>query len=143
MIRRALARWVWRNPDERVERRLKRSFWQRMLMKELARLYNPDSSPEFEGEIGYELVTSRGTADWTLAIGHGRARVRRGRAPKPGLRVHVRAVDLDRMLIGQITTREALLGGRMTVHGQYATAIRIGELFTPGAAADIPRDRAA
>jgi hypothetical protein len=101
------------------------------LFEAMALSFRPRMAFGFEGEIQYELVSSRnGRAPdrWTIAISDGRARAHRGPASDAAVTLRIGVVDLLALAAGA-NPGAALLDGRASVEGDLNVAMRLPEMF--------------
>ena len=101
------------------------------LFQAMAMSYQPRMAFGFEGDIQYELTTSRDGDEpdrWTIAISNGQARVRHGAAREPAVTLRIGIADLLR-LAGGANPGAVLLDGRASVEGDFNVAMRLPEMF--------------
>jgi hypothetical protein len=132
----ALARLVDGASDAEVERRFSSQAAQRALLGGLARSFEPKMAFGFEGDIEYQLTRGEGGdgagpagADrWTIRIAGDRARLVRGSASDPALRLRIGLADFVRIAAGA-PPAAAFLEGRVELEGDLSLARRLGEMF--------------
>ena len=127
----ALARMVGGLSDEQVERRFGHALAQRAIFSAMARSFEPRYAFGFEGEIQYELTSSRnGSAPsrWTVTVADGHASARRGAASDPAVTLRIPTADFLRLAAGA-NPGAVLLEGRMEVDGDFGVAGRLVEMF--------------
>jgi alkanesulfonate monooxygenase SsuD/methylene tetrahydromethanopterin reductase-like flavin-dependent oxidoreductase (luciferase family) len=126
----AVAAWVRRADDRRLERVVGAGPALRLVFGEMARRFQPERANGFTGDIVYELRTREGrTRPWTISVADGRASARPGAVADPRLRVVVGVADFARIATRELEPGAALLTGRLDFHGDFAVAARLGEMF--------------
>ena len=75
------------------------------------------------------LFDARDAGVWTIEIGGGRGRVRRGAAPDPSLIVQGSLATLADVVSGRVSGVTAFLDGRLTVRGDLALSLQLDGLF--------------
>jgi putative sterol carrier protein len=139
----ALRRWVRDADDRRLERVAGTAGALRVIFGALARAYVPERGDGFAGEIAYELRGSDGRVRrWTVRVDGDRATARPGPSSDPALTVRLALADLPRLAAGELDPGRALLTGRLDLAGDFALAMRLGEMFGRGAAGRAPAGRA-
>jgi hypothetical protein len=97
---------------------------------EMARRFEPEKAGDFEGDLVYELRRTDGRVHaWTVTVAGERATARPGRSDDPALRIVLSVADFARLATLELEPGAALLAGRLDVHGDYALAARVGEMF--------------
>lgn len=130
--RRTLARLVRGRSDAQIERRFGNPLVQRALFEGMARSFEPRYAFGFEGEIQYELTSSRDGADparWTIHVTGRAARARRGAARDPAVTVRAPTAELLRLAAGTAHPGAALLRGDIEIEGDFDVARRLVEMF--------------
>jgi hypothetical protein len=126
--RRTFVRVISGRSDEELER------WfgpatQRVFFAGMARAFDPKLAMGFQGEIEFRLRRAGEEAPWTIEVRGSRARARPGRAAKPVVGIHVGAADFLRLVSGEAQPPALALEGRFDIHGDFAIAPRVGEMF--------------
>jgi putative sterol carrier protein len=101
----------------------------RALMMVMAARFRPDKAEGFVGDIEMKLNTGRGQRVWTINCRADGARARRGGSPDARLRIEATLADFLRVGTGEISAPTAVLGGKLLVLGDFALALRMGEMF--------------
>lgn len=101
----------------------------RMFFRSMASMYRPAKSGGFQGEIEYTLTTPHGPETWTIVCGETKAKARRGSSEVAKLRVNAGIADFIRVGTGDLSAPAALMSGRLEVKGDFALAVRMGEMF--------------
>ena len=78
---------------------------------------------------------------WTVDIGDGRGRARRGSTPDPTLLVHGSASELADVVSGRTSGVHAFLDGRITVRGDLALWLQLDSLLEDSDDPSAPRGR--
>jgi hypothetical protein len=127
-----LARVVDGANDEQLERRFSASLSQRALFTAMARSYDADVEPDFEGRLVYVLerpATAQPPSRWTIHVHNGRATAYEGADSRPKLTVRFRLADFVRIAAGQIDAAEPLLANRASFEGDFGLAAKLPEMF--------------
>lgn len=101
----------------------------RLLFAGMRRIYRPDKAKDFRGEIEFSLDTPHGVEIWTMTCLADRARMTRGPASDPQLRLRAEIADFLRVATGGLDPGRALVTGRLGIRGDFGLAARLGELF--------------
>jgi hypothetical protein len=126
----ALRRFVATADDRRLERTLGSPLGLRVLFRAFEAAYVAERAVGLTGDIDCELRTTSGRPrPWTVGLTPERAVARPGRSTRPLLTVKLGAADLVRMAAGELDPGSAVLDGRMDLEGDFALAMRLGELF--------------
>lgn len=80
--------------------------------------------------------------EWTIDIGAGRGRARRGGATRPTLRVTARPQVLADIVQARTSGVNAFLAGDLTVRGDLALALQLDGLFTGDVTREVTHPRA-
>jgi alkanesulfonate monooxygenase SsuD/methylene tetrahydromethanopterin reductase-like flavin-dependent oxidoreductase (luciferase family) len=127
-----LGRLVDGASDEQVERRFSSPLAQRALFAGLARSYQPEALPEFEGRLVYELArpaAQEPPARWTIHVHNGRATAHQGADSNAKLTIRFTLADFVRIAAGAIDPAEPLLADRASFDGDFALAAKLPEMF--------------
>jgi hypothetical protein len=123
-------RFVKRSSDAQLERTLGTRRGLRLVFGAMARAYRPARADGWTGDIRYELSDSRGhERTWTVSCGLTAARAREGGAPDPALTIKLAVADFIRIAGRQLDPAKALLSGRMDLEGDFAVAMKLGQMF--------------
>jgi putative sterol carrier protein len=123
-------RFVRRSSDERLERTAGSDRGLRFVFAQMARAYRPERAAGWNGDIRYELTDSRGAVrTWTVSCGATAARAQAGAQPDPALTIKLAVADFLRLAARDLDPAKALLSGRLDLEGDFAIAIRLGEMF--------------
>ncbi len=125
----ALAAYVRRSGDRRLERTLGTDPGLRAIFAAMSHAYVPGSGGGFTGELQYELRRNGDVVPWTLRIDGSRAVARAGPAAGPALTLKLTTADFLRIAGGELDPARALLTGRLDLEGDFALAQRLGEMF--------------
>lgn len=101
----------------------------RMLVGTMARRFRPDRAEGFVGSIEFIFATPHGEELWTIECGEHGARARRGGAEGAELKMAADIADFLRIAVGEVSAPNAVITGQLDVRGDFALAIRMGELF--------------
>lgn len=116
--------------DRRLERVLGSPTAQRVLFGLLASAYMPERGAGLTGELCFEVRRSDGApASWTLVLGPAGARARAGVGHAPLLTVKAPLAALVHVAAGELDPGDAVLTGQVDLEGDFALAMRLGELF--------------
>jgi SCP-2 sterol transfer family len=127
---RLFTRFVRRSSDERLERTVGSGRGLRLLFAAMARAYRPDRADGFSGDIRYELTGADGRVrTWTVSCSPTGARPAPVAAPQPALTVKLALADFIRLAGRDLDPAKALLSGRMDLEGDFALALRLGQMF--------------
>jgi putative sterol carrier protein len=130
LAQRVFMRFVRRSSDERLERTVGSGRGLRLLFAATARAYRPDRARGFSGDIRYELTDARGRVrTWTVTCGPEGARAAPRATGEPALTIKAGVADFVRVAGGDLDPVKALLSGRMDLEGDFAVAMRLGEMF--------------
>jgi alkanesulfonate monooxygenase SsuD/methylene tetrahydromethanopterin reductase-like flavin-dependent oxidoreductase (luciferase family)/putative sterol carrier protein len=103
----------------------------RVLFALMARRFIPERAAGFTGDVQYDLEPSGGGAarSWTVTIATDHATARPGPAPAPALTVKLATADFARLAGGDLDPVKAVLSGRLRLEGDFAVALKLGEMF--------------
>ena len=123
-------RFVRRSSDERLERTVGSGRGLRLVFAAMARAYRPDRAGGVSGDIRYELTDARGRVrTWTVTCGPDGAHAAPQAPGEPALTIKAGVADFIRVAGGDLDPVKALLSGRMDLEGDFAVAMRLGEMF--------------
>lgn len=100
-----------------------------LLVSEMAARYRPQEAGGFVGTIELTLVGRRGPQVFSIDCSAVSARARRGGSSEARLRIEAGVADFLRVGTGEVKAPEAVLDGRLNVQGDFALALRLGEMF--------------
>lgn len=131
------SRWIKRRQEDAVKRMSDRQLEAlvgsrlgiRGLFATMAARYRPDKASGFEGEIEFTLSTKRGNEIWTINCGSAGAKARRGPSADARLHVEAKLADFLRVGTGEIPAPSAVLSGQLNIRGDFALALRMGDMF--------------
>ena len=101
----------------------------RLVFKGMERAYAPERSAGFQGEIQYELTSSRGTSTWTIAVNDGTAMAEERSAVEPAITIRAPVPVFLRMAARDLNTGTAMLEGDFEIEGDFAVFSRMSEMF--------------
>jgi alkanesulfonate monooxygenase SsuD/methylene tetrahydromethanopterin reductase-like flavin-dependent oxidoreductase (luciferase family)/putative sterol carrier protein len=125
----AFASLVRGRSDDQLERALGNDIALRVIFGGMERAFVPERAEGFEGEIQYELESSRGTRRWHLRVKDGRASARPGRADDPRVTLRAPLPLFARLFARELHPAKALLEGDLVVEGDFTVASRVGYMF--------------
>jgi alkanesulfonate monooxygenase SsuD/methylene tetrahydromethanopterin reductase-like flavin-dependent oxidoreductase (luciferase family)/putative sterol carrier protein len=125
----AFAALVRGRSDAQIERTIGSKAGLRLMFKTMERSYLPEKAGGFEGDVLYELETSRGTKSWTVHVDSERAVAEPRRADEPDVTMRVRLPVFVRIGAGELNPARALLEGELRISGNFEVAGRLGEMF--------------
>ena len=95
----------------------------------MERAFRPAKARGFEGEIYYDLRSSRGPQPWMLSI-QGRRAVAEQRAPSsPAVTLRAEVPVFVRIVAGDLDPMRAMLDDQLVVEGDFTVASRLDEMF--------------
>ncbi len=118
--------------DAPLERRFGSRLAQRAIFSAMARSFEPDAAAGFQGRLVYSLsrpATGAPPAVWTIEVVDGHATARPGAAADAALTVSFQLADFVRIAAGTIDPAAPMLEGRAALHGDFALAARLPEMF--------------
>ena len=126
----ALQAFVRRSGDRRIERTVGSDPGLRFLFGAMVAMFVPEKADGVDGDVVYELRRSTGAVKaHTVSIGGGRATTRAGAAAQPRLTIRMGVADFVRIAARDLDPGAAVLTGRMELEGDFALAVRLGEMF--------------
>jgi putative sterol carrier protein len=122
--------FVKRSSDKRLERTVGSERGLRLVFRMMARAYRPDRAEGWSGDIRYELTDSHGAVRiWTVSCTPTGARARASPEPGPALTIKLSLADFIRLAGQDLNPAVSLLTGRMDLEGDFAVAVRLGDMF--------------
>jgi putative sterol carrier protein len=128
-FRRQEERVVGRMSDRQLETVVGNRFGVRALLMTMAKRFRPDQANGFEGDIEFTLNTRHGPEVWSINCRPDGASARKGGSPDARLRIEASLADFLRVGTGEIPAPGAVLSGKLMVRGDFAIALRMGEMF--------------
>jgi alkanesulfonate monooxygenase SsuD/methylene tetrahydromethanopterin reductase-like flavin-dependent oxidoreductase (luciferase family)/putative sterol carrier protein len=127
---RALQAFVKRSDDRRLERTIGSRPGLKAVFGAMERQFVPDRANGFAGDIQYDLRAADGAVrSWTVTVGAERASARPGASADPKLKVKMSLPDFVRLAGRDLDPVKAVLTGRLELEGDFAVAMRLGEMF--------------
>jgi alkanesulfonate monooxygenase SsuD/methylene tetrahydromethanopterin reductase-like flavin-dependent oxidoreductase (luciferase family)/putative sterol carrier protein len=126
----AFQAFVHRSGDERLERTAGSGAGLKVIFAGMERQFVPANARGFTGDIQYNLRPADGEQrSWTVTIDGDHATARPGAAAKPRLTITLSVADFVRIAGGDLDPVKAVLTGRLELAGDFAVAMRLGEMF--------------
>ena len=126
----ALKAFVQRSTDRRLEQTLGSRLGLKAVFAGMERQYVPERAGGFAGDIQYDLRGADGSVrSWTVAVGPVAARARPGPSADAKLKITVSLADFARIAGQDLDPVKAVLTGRLELAGDFAVAMRLGEMF--------------
>jgi putative sterol carrier protein len=126
------ARTVSGADDRKLERRFGSAPVQWAIFKAMTSRFDADAARGFQGKISYELqrpATGGVPLRWTVEVGDGKARARRGGAEDAALKLRLTLADFVRIGAGTVDPALPVLQGRASFQGDFGLAVRLPEMF--------------
>lgn len=134
----AFQAFVGKSDDARLEKTAGSGAGLRVIFAAMERQFVPERAGGFTGDIRYNLRGADGSVrSWTVTIGGEplRARARAGAgAGEPKLTITLALADFIRIAGRDLDPVQAVLTGRMELAGDFAVALKLGEMFGQPAA---------
>jgi alkanesulfonate monooxygenase SsuD/methylene tetrahydromethanopterin reductase-like flavin-dependent oxidoreductase (luciferase family)/putative sterol carrier protein len=125
----AFGAFVHGRSDEQLDRFMGAGPGLRLIFKGMESAFVPEAARGFEGEIFYDLRSSRGPQPWTLTIDGTRAVAEQRAASSPSVTLHAEVPVFVRIVAGDLDPMRAMLDERLEVEGDLAVAGRLGDMF--------------
>jgi alkanesulfonate monooxygenase SsuD/methylene tetrahydromethanopterin reductase-like flavin-dependent oxidoreductase (luciferase family) len=126
----ALKAFVRRSTDRRLEQTVGSSLGLKAVFAGMARQYVPERAGGFAGDIQYDLRGADGRVrSWTVTVGPSAAQARPGASTDAKLKITVSVADFARIAGQDLDPVKAVLTGRLELAGDFAVAMRLGEMF--------------
>ncbi len=122
--------FVRRSGDERLARTAGSAAGLKVLFAGMERQFVAERAAGFAGDIQYNLRAADGTLrSWTVTVDGARAIVRPGAADAAKLTMTLSVADFVRIAGRDLDPVKAVLTGRLELAGDFAVAMRLGEMF--------------
>ncbi|MDX6732267.1 MAG: sterol transfer family, partial [Baekduia sp.] len=126
----ALKAFVRRSTDRRLEQTVGSSLGLKAVFAGMERQYVPERAGGFAGDIQYDLRGADGRVrSWTVTVGPSAAQARPGASTDAKLKITVSVADFARIAGQDLDPVKAVLTGRLELAGDFAVAMRLGEMF--------------
>jgi alkanesulfonate monooxygenase SsuD/methylene tetrahydromethanopterin reductase-like flavin-dependent oxidoreductase (luciferase family)/putative sterol carrier protein len=126
----AFQAFVGRSGDERLARTAGSSAGLRVIFGAMERQFVPARAAGFTGDIQYNLRGADGEIrSWTVSIAGDRATARPGASGDAKLTITLATADFIRIAGRDLDPVKAVLTGRMELAGDFAVAMKLGEMF--------------
>ncbi|HEV7752460.1 MAG TPA: LLM class flavin-dependent oxidoreductase [Baekduia sp.] len=127
---RALKAFVRRSTDRRLEQTVGSRLGLKAVFAGMERQYVPERAGGFAGDIQYDLRGADGSVrSWTVTVGPVAAQARPGASADAKLKIAVSLSDFARIAGQDLDPVKAVLTGRLELAGDFAVAMRLGEMF--------------
>jgi alkanesulfonate monooxygenase SsuD/methylene tetrahydromethanopterin reductase-like flavin-dependent oxidoreductase (luciferase family) len=127
---RALKAFVRRSTDRRLEQTVGSRLGLKAVFAGMERQYVPERAGGFAGDIQYDLRGADGSVrSWTITVGPVAAQARPGASDDAKLKITVSLADFARIAGQDLDPVKAVLTGRLELAGDFAVAMRLGEMF--------------
>ncbi|MEW6441309.1 MAG: SCP2 sterol-binding domain-containing protein [bacterium] len=94
----------------------------------LEKRFQPKAAEGLDITVGYDISGSEG-GQWTAAIRNGTCQVTEGLAPRPTLKLSVKAKDWVELMLGKVDAMTLLSTGRAKFDGDLQIAMKLGQIF--------------
>jgi putative sterol carrier protein len=125
----AFGAFVRGRSDDQLERTVGSGPGMRVMFKAMEQSYIPEKAAGFEGEILYELTSSRGTQHWTVRVDSERAVAEPRKAADPAVTMRTPLPVFIRIGARELNPARAMLDGELQISGDFNVAGRLGEMF--------------
>ncbi|MCW2985758.1 MAG: hypothetical protein JWR63_3328, partial [Conexibacter sp.] len=127
----AFQAFVGRADDQRLERTAGSGAGLKVIFAGMERQFVPARAAGFTGDIQYNLRAGDGEAirPWTVSIAGDRATARPGASHDAKLTITLSTADFIRIAGRDLDPVKAVLTGRMELAGDFAVAMKLGEMF--------------
>jgi putative sterol carrier protein len=126
----AFASFVRNRSDVQLERVLGNGPGMRIIFKGMERAFVPEKANGFQGEVQYELSSSRnGNLEWIVRIDGDRASAVPGRSPDPAVTFRMSVPVFARIAAQEMHPAKAMMEGQLQLEGNFEVAARLGEMF--------------
>jgi alkanesulfonate monooxygenase SsuD/methylene tetrahydromethanopterin reductase-like flavin-dependent oxidoreductase (luciferase family)/putative sterol carrier protein len=128
---RAFQAFVGRSGDGRIERTAGSATGLRVIFGAMERQFVAERAGGFTGDLQYDLRGADGAIrSWTVTIAGGRATARPGAsAGGAKLTITLATADFVRIAARELDPVKAVLTGRLELAGDFAVAMKLGEMF--------------
>ncbi|MET0604642.1 MAG: LLM class flavin-dependent oxidoreductase [Baekduia sp.] len=122
--------FVRRSGDERLARTAGSAAGLKVLFAAMERQFVAERAAGFTGDIQYNLRAADGTLrSWTVTVDGARALARPGASDAAKLTMTLSVADFVRIAGRDLDPVKAVLTGRLELAGDFAVAMRLGEMF--------------
>jgi alkanesulfonate monooxygenase SsuD/methylene tetrahydromethanopterin reductase-like flavin-dependent oxidoreductase (luciferase family)/putative sterol carrier protein len=122
--------FVRRSGDERLARTAGSAAGLKLLFAAMERQFVAERAAGFTGDIQYNLRAADGTLrSWTVTVDGARAIARPGASDAAKLTMTLSVADFVRIAGRDLDPVKAVLTGRLELAGDFAVAMRLGEMF--------------
>jgi putative sterol carrier protein len=126
----ALRAVVKRADDRRLEKTIGSRPGLKAVFAAMERQFVPERAAGFTGDIQYDLRAADGSVrTWTVTVHDDRAAARSGPSGDPKLKITMSLADFVRLAGRDLDPVKAVLTGRLELAGDFAVAMRLGEMF--------------
>jgi putative sterol carrier protein len=126
----ALQAFVKRSGDRRLEQTIGSRAGLKAAFSAMERRFVPERAAGFTGDIQYDLRAADGRLrSFTVTVDADAAKARPGTAAEPKLKITMALADFVRLAGGDLDPVKAVLTGRLELAGDFAVAMRLGEMF--------------
>jgi putative sterol carrier protein len=126
----AFQSFVRRASDERLARTAGSAAGLKILFAGMERQFVAERAAGFTGDIQFNLRAGDGTVrSWTVTVDGDRAIARPSASDAAKLTITLAVADFVRIAGGDLDPVKAVLTGRMELAGDFAVAMRLGEMF--------------
>jgi alkanesulfonate monooxygenase SsuD/methylene tetrahydromethanopterin reductase-like flavin-dependent oxidoreductase (luciferase family)/putative sterol carrier protein len=125
----AFATFVHGRSDEQLDKLVGTGPGLRLIFKGMENAFVPEAARGFEGEIFYDLRSSRGPQPWTVSIQGQRAAAEQRSPASPAVTLRAEVPVFVRVVAGDLDPMRAMMDERLVVEGDFAVAGRLGEMF--------------
>ena len=94
--------------------------------------FQPERSAGLEAVVQFHLTGDQG-GDWVATIRDQKLTLEPGTAPSPRLTLGANTQDILNMFNGKLNPMQAYMQGKVQVRGDMSLAMRLAEVFRPGA----------
>ncbi|MDQ3940904.1 MAG: SCP2 sterol-binding domain-containing protein [Actinomycetota bacterium] len=93
----------------------------------------PEKAAGVNSTLQYDIETSQGTKQWTVAIADGTCKTSEGPTDDPRLTLQLGIVDFIRLVLGQAQGQQLFMTGKLKLKGDMMFAMQMQTFFArPG-----------